>query len=452
MPYFPSKKYPQSNIPRPRTRYYNDDPTRLEDSDLDRRYEDDLRNRRKLTVTNAAVSVSGSSSASSDADSRNELYPDRNNNRYNDHRTKTERNLRPAVGLGLSITQPQYPSPRTPRQEDMRANPPEKNLRFSLPASDSDGSHYSDEFNNYEADTFQTTSAHNSIGLDQVGRSAAFEDRRRSVELRKGRDSRGVFPKPTRPARSPPLSASDRAEESMAEEETESEREGYSVRHLRVKGPRGRSSSCEPKIFGSPELESDGAVPVVPRRARSACPRDTPSPRTSRMFPSNLRELIQSRNSLGKPSPPTRMGAAPLPPTPSPRVPSRASEHASRYELPEQPRRRKPSPDHRLRVNDPPTRRKNPHRHPTEALAIVDGYRSAAARERQAFGIPPSDSDEILEKAADEYAGTRSSNRTMWQDDTHDELSDDAESILKVLEYEESRRFKGKQVRPRCRV
>ena len=234
----------------------------------------------------------------------------------------------------------------------------------------------------------------------------------------------------------------------MAEEETESEREGYSVRRLRVKDHRGRSSSCEPKIFGSPELESDRVVPGVPRRTRSACPRDTPSPHTSRMFPSNLRELIKSRNSFGKTSPPTRKDAAPVPPTPSPRIPSRATEHTNRYNEPEQPRRRKPSPDHRLRVNDS-VRKKSPHRHPTEALTIVEGYRSAAARERQAFGIPPSDSDEILEKAADGYADTRSSDRTMWQDDTHDELSEDAESILKVLEYEDTRRYKGKQVRLR---
>ncbi len=136
-----------------------------------------------------------------------------------------------------------------------------------------------------------------------------------------------------------------------------------------------------------------------------------------------------------------------MPPTPSPRITSRAAEHTNhRFNEPEQPRRRKPSPDHRLRINDP-ARKKSPRRHPTEALTIVEGYRSAAARERQAFGIPPSDSDEILEKAADGYADTRSSDRTMWQDDKHDELSEDAESILKMLEYEDTRRYKGKQVR-----
>lgn len=170
VPSIPSKKYPSSNIPRPRTRYYNDDPTRLEDSDLDRRYEDDLRNRRKLTVANAAVSVSGSSSTSSDADSRNESHPDQNNDRFHDYPARTERNWQPAVGLGLSIARPPYSSPRTPRQEDVRVNPPEKNLRFSLPVSESDGSHYSDEFSNYEADEFQTASPRDNSGLDRYGR------------------------------------------------------------------------------------------------------------------------------------------------------------------------------------------------------------------------------------------------------------------------------------------
>ncbi|KAF8896878.1 hypothetical protein CPB84DRAFT_1202882 [Gymnopilus junonius] len=48
-----TKRNFQSNIPKPRTRYYHDDPSQIlnvEDSDLDRRYENELRERRKLTV------------------------------------------------------------------------------------------------------------------------------------------------------------------------------------------------------------------------------------------------------------------------------------------------------------------------------------------------------------------------------------------------------------------
>ncbi|KAF8966076.1 hypothetical protein BDZ97DRAFT_717037 [Flammula alnicola] len=94
----PSNKIFQSSIPRPRTRYYNDNPNRLEDSDLERRYEDELRDRRKLTVTNAEVS---GSSSESDADSRKGFYMD---NRADPGRNwKPKQHSRGTVGLGLSL-------------------------------------------------------------------------------------------------------------------------------------------------------------------------------------------------------------------------------------------------------------------------------------------------------------------------------------------------------------
>jgi hypothetical protein len=104
-----------------------------------------------------------------------------------------------------------------------------------------------------------------------------------------------------------------------------------------------------------------------------------------------------------------------------------------------------PSPPATRVYNDESLRgRLGKHKHRTEASAIVDGYRFAAARERMAFGIPPSDSDEVFKKALGEegFSHTESEasslNRTMWQEEESEELSVDAESIFKAMDYKKN--------------
>jgi hypothetical protein len=232
------------------------------------------------------------------------------------------------------------------------------------------------------------------------------------------------------------------------EEDTESEREGYSIRHSKPKDVRRRSSSCEPR-FPPEDESSDGAVPIVSRRPQSACQRERPpSPRTSRMFPPNLRDLIKSRHSFSKlPSPAGRKEAAAAIPPPMP-VSSPRHAPSVRHEVQSSSSRAKrpsPSPPASRVYNDESLRgRLGKHKHRTEASAIVDGYRFAAARERMAFGIPPSDSDEVLKKALGEtgFSHTESEasslNRTMWQEEESEELSVDAESIFKAMDYKKN--------------
>lgn len=62
-----------------------------------------------------------------------------------------------------------------------------------------------------------------------------------------------------------------------------------------------------------------------------------------------------------------------------------------------------------------------------------------------AFGIPRSDSDEVLKKALDEpeFSHTESEaslNRTMWQEEESEELSVDAESIFRAMDYNKNKK------------
>lgn len=437
------KKTPQSNIPRPRTRYYNNDPARFEDSDLEHRYEADLRDRRRLTVTNGEVSLSGSSSISSDAD---EQYAD--NHTHNTYPLQANRNRNSSFGLGLFMRQSEHVSARTPRQGDVCPNPPEKNLRFSLPISESDGSRYSNESNAFQVNPLSSSSVScYGSGTDSNNRTYSFKDIRSSQELRISSDDRRSSPVLTRTTHSPTLSKSAYSQDSMDEEDVESERDGYSIRRSRRKGGRRRSSSCEPNTFGS-ETDSDGVVPIISRRSHSASRRQTPSPRTSRIFPNNLHKLIKSRNSFteplsGGPKDGTLWGGR----KPTPRNYSNPRDTDIMYGEPEQPLQDR-SPEYCSRAGEGSSTHPNTNKRPSEAMSVVENYRSAAARERNAFGIPASISDEIFNRAAEEQlsdSNVASGDRTMWQDGSPD-LTDGSESIIATMQYEDHRQRKVNQV------
>lgn len=144
---YPStRKSFQSSIPHPRTRYYHDGPSHIHITDLDQRYEDNLRDRPKLTVANAEVSISGSSSES-DAGDHESLLRMRNHANY--------QSCSP-VGLGLSFrhdssSRAAWNNARTLERPGPRPVVQEKNPRFSLPVSESSSSTYSDELANRPA-------------------------------------------------------------------------------------------------------------------------------------------------------------------------------------------------------------------------------------------------------------------------------------------------------------
>ena len=426
---FPSiKKNFQSSIPRARTRFYNGDPPSgpdLEDSDLEHRYETESRDRRKLTVTNAKISISGSSSGS-EAETRQQAGL---------HKMNAGRPLRGGdisripVGLGLSLSQSS--AMRSDKHDAQskrtdRPSPQEKTLRFSLPISESTDSAYSDELINIPSDPFRRDHGFRDLprgrkeiletaGISRVLPPSSVEPRRNS------NTKRPTSPRTTsrRPSRSP-IHRVDHA----TNEESASECEDYLVQ--RPSMSKRRSSSCEPKFTASPEQDSDSSfVPIVPPRPRSACQRYTPpSPRNSEVFPPNLRDLIKSRQSFHSPL--------------SPRLPRYAKENdlSSRQERIvqhdmspryfEEESYRKPSLDR--------------DQTSTEASAIAQGYRSAAARERMAFGLPPSESDEVFsgeepeEDLSQAESNLSSLNESLWQENS-EELSMEAESILRSLNY-----------------
>ncbi|KDR73011.1 hypothetical protein GALMADRAFT_745308 [Galerina marginata CBS 339.88] len=418
--YSSTKKAFSSSIPRPRTRYYHDEPSRnpnTEDSDLDRRYEDELRDRRKLKVANAEVAVSGSSSGS-DADLLNAGRQRKNDNHA--HHSP--------IGLGVSLRRD---SPSRSGLTDNRttfqpSNPRflpghEKTLRFSLPMSESAGSAYSDEFNNYLAQSNQRNYDIHNVNAFSMSTKAAV----------------GIFPQAVKSRRTHLHRPSSRSpttrmkQESIDQESELSDRDEYSFRGPTFK-ERRRSSSCTPTFSASPELESDGFVPIIPPRSRSACQRRrSPSPSHSPAFPSDLQELIKSRQSLSKTS--TKLKESRSSP-PSPRTRHRTRDVANQQKSPgtsrtPQPTRYSRGDLHRFDICE--------H---TQASAIAEEYRSAAARERMAFGIPPSESDEVLDNAQQhqQLSATESEmssiNASLWQEDS-DDLSEGAESIFKALKY-----------------
>jgi hypothetical protein len=399
---------------------------------LEHRYETESRDRRKLTVTNAKISISGSSSES-DAEIRQQAGLQKMN------AGRPSRNIsRIPVGLGLSLS---HPSAMRSDKHDIQSkrtdhrSPQEKNLRFSLPVSESTESAYSDEFNNIRPDSLRKN---HGVREQSRGREEILDETRvlppSPLEWRRNPNSkRPTSPRTTisrRPSHSPVYPVDHAADEANAS--------GHESYHLQYTSKsKRRSSSCEPKFTASPERDSDSSfVPIVPQRPRSACQRYAPpSPRNSEVFPENLRALIKSRQSFYSSSP-DQPGLSRRTNVLDPR--SGRQERIIQHTM---------SPPY---FKDDGYRKSSSDRNQTltEASAIAQGYRSAAARERMAFGLPPSESDEIFSDREEDLSQAESNlsslNESLWQENS-EELSMEAESILRSLNYPSKEISKKKQ-------
>ncbi|KAH9475165.1 RhoGEF domain-containing protein gxcJ [Psilocybe cubensis] len=427
---FSTKKIFQSNIPRPRTRHYHNEAPEhgnLDDSDLDRRYDNEQRDRRKLTVANAEVPMS----VSSESDIESRINHDLRNTIAGARIPRKRESLYP-IGLGLSMRK-QTSEPREFGQSHSRETEiqlhdfhpvsREKSLRFSLPPSESAGSSYSDELSNYRPESYRYS------GTDTPDGELATN----ATQPRRFEDSRYIDkPSNAQTRRSSPSAVY----EASTDEETESDREGYSVWYKKP-NEKHPSPNRKPTLPPTHGQESESFVPVAsPRQQTSRRRRESPSPRNSEGFAPNLRELIKSRHSF------TRLACetAPISSQATPR-----QRHVDPLE---------PSSAQQPRVSSP-LKDSDHHRHQdyykedkesfarTPASAIIDDYRSAAARERMAFGIPPSESDEAIsaqeqgQQLFSEDSNMSSINASLWQEESEN-MSEEAESIFRALNYPKS--------------
>jgi hypothetical protein len=420
----------QSNIPRPRTKLRPDGSYRGNDPGFEGRYETGPRDKRKPTVTNAEVSVSGSES---------DIDPDQ------DIRMHRERSTMPtnylsgnSVGLGLSFPHSSKKevnsTDRRPAANDtflFHSAVQEKTLRFSLPASESVESAYSDN-PTYRRESFRKSYGTGDLEADHAKRRAAFMDIISDLgdlevspsQSFKARHDLTDFA--SQHFRNSPTST--KKEENVNHDPgiKRQEREGRFVRQHQKE--RRRSSSWTPKILASPE--DDEHVPIVPPRSRSACQRHA-SP-ISRPSPKSLRDLIKNRDSASRSPVPQRIAPPNIP-------------HRPTFYKQNSPVDRSGEDEGYSDGTDDFQSRAHyvHHRHPsastlTEASSIAQRYRSAAARERLAFGIPPSESDEFhyntehqqLLSHADSDLSFLS--ESVWQDKC-DELSMGAESLFRQL-------------------
>ncbi|KAF8151716.1 hypothetical protein B0H34DRAFT_728735 [Crassisporium funariophilum] len=433
-----STKSFSSSIPRPRA-ILSVDNVSIDESDVERRYETETRNRRKLTVANAEVSESASSSDSGFGSSHQFESGKRTHSWKSPKSIGDASRSAGAVGLGLSF--PQDLARRdnkasrpwesgNVRGESTRAQMQEKTLRFSLPASESAGSSYSDDFTNYRPESFRKSRGTGDLDADHARRKEAFMNIISDL-------GQLETPNPVQPRShgSPKLSANPFA----SDDDSESEREGYSVRRPKSK-EWPRSSSCTPKIQASLRQNEEHATPILPR-PRSACNRYTSqSPKDFPSSPRTLQELIQSRNKSAAFS---RRGSS------SPSNLPRQHPHENPDSLSEQFDNNEGysdvESDIQSRCYEPAHRRLADYPQ-TEAVSIVQQYHSIAAKERSAFGIPPSESDEVHCKAERQqeqelsHADSQISflSDSVWQEDS-EELSEGAESIFRTFSGEKTK-------------
>ncbi|KAF9554908.1 hypothetical protein CPC08DRAFT_821396 [Agrocybe pediades] len=365
----------KSGIPRPR-RYYHEDP---QDSDLERRYENGTRNLRRLTVANAEVPASGSDS---DADSRrNMLAPS------SAKAAAPKSNYDKHVGLGLSLrNNPKEQAPPTWKYSGVGLQDTpnnvvqrEKNLRFSLPASDSSVSKYSDSVVDSE---HQSESSQNDSIEDDMSR---FDQHAWSHNQR-----------------SSPVSLI--SSEHSSDQDTESEREGYSVRK-----PKTSEKRAIPNTAPTPAAVQGRVSQTAYKQYESEPSLD------SRIFPSNLRELIKKRHSFVK---------TPLQESSS--LSAKILNNQEEDELRSNAPIYQPFQDQKYISPRLHERQEKNLKASTSAAVLAGDHRSAAARERQAFGIPPSESDEIFDNKDDVYSHSGSEDRSnsTWEQDNMEEDSD----------------------------
>ena len=420
----------QSNIPRPRTKLRPDGSYR--GNDFEGRYETGPRDKRKSTVTKAEVSVSGSES---DVDPNQDFNSDVRMHRGRS--TVPTNRSGSAVGLGLSFPKKEVNSTDRRQAANVREDTflfhsavQEKTLRFSLPPSESVESAYSDN-PAYRRESFRKSFGTGDLEADHAKRRAAFMDiisDLGDLEVSPSQSFKAhhdLTDLASQHFRNSPTST--KKEENVNHDLgiKRQEREGRFVRRHQE---RRRSSSWTPKILASPE--DDEHVPIVPPRSRSACQRHA-SP-ISRPSPKSLRDLIKNRDSASR---------SPVPPK---LVPPNVHHRPTFY--------KQMSPIDRSGEDEAYSDGTDDfqsqahyihHRHPsastlTEASSIAQRYRSAAARERLAFGIPPSESDEFhyntehqqLLSHADSDMSFLS--ESVWQDNC-DELSIGAENLFRKI-------------------
>ena len=426
----------QSNIPRPRTKL--NESSRGNDPVFEGRYETGPRDKRKSTVTKVEVSVSGSES---DVDPNQDFNSDIKMHRG---RTTVPTNYRSenAVGLGLSFP---HSSKKEVNSTDRRpaANVredtflfhsavQEKTLRFSLPASESVESAYSDNAT-YRRESFRKSYGTGDLEADHAKRRAAFMDiisDLGDLEVSPSQSFKArhdLTDLASQHFRNSPTST--KKEESMNHDPgiKRQERESRFVR--RQQKERRRSSSWTPKILDSPE--DDEHVPIVPPRSRSACQRHA-SP-ISRPSPKSLRDLIKNRNSDSRSPVPQKIIAPP-------NIPHRPTFYKQNSPID----RSGEDEGYSDSTDDFQSQAHYAHHRQasgstlTEASSIAQRYRSAAARERSAFGIPPSESDEFPYNAEHQQLLSHADSdlsflsESVWQDNC-DELSKGAESLFRQL-------------------
>lgn len=413
--------------------------------DVEGRYEAGSRDKRKLTVTNAQVFVPGSSSES-EIDPNQDFDPEI---RVHRERSTVPTNYRSGntVGLGLSFPHSSTKEVNSTERRQVaniredtfmfHSAVQEKTLRFSLPASESVESAYSDN-PTYRRESFRKSYGTGDLDADHARRRAAFMDIISDLG-----DLEVSPPQSIKVRHDPSELASNHFRNSPTSTKKEGnmnhdpglerlERESRSVRRHQE---RRRSSSCTPKILASPE-EDDEHIPIMPPRSRSACQRhSSPTLRPSHTSPKTLHELIKIRNSVSK--------SSALPKT-APSTPVNLPHRPTFYKQNSPVDRSREGDEYSDSTDDFQSRAHHTHhRYPsafsnTEASAVAQRYRSAAARERSAFGIPPSESDEFHYNAEHQqqlsHADSDQSflSESVWQDNC-DELSIGAESLFRQL-------------------
>ena len=429
----------QSNIPRPRTKLRSDSPYRGNDLGVEGRYEAGPRDRHKHTLANVQVSVPGSSSES-EVDPNQDIGTDTrvHRGRSTDHRSGN------TVGLGLSFPHSSKKEvnlterrPVANVREDtflFHSAVQEKTLRFSLPISESMESTYSDNAT-FGRESFRKSYGTGDLDADHARRRAAFMDIISDLgdlevspaqSFKAHHDPSDLI---SQHFRNSPTSTKKEGNVNHEPGMEPQERQSRSIR--RQQKERRRSSSWTPKIPASPE-EDDDHVPIVLPRSRSACQRHA-SP-TSCPSPKSLRDLIKNRNSVSKSPAPQKI--TPSPPPSLPHRPTYYTQNAFD--------RSSEDEGYSDGADDFQSQAHYAHhRHPsasrnTEASSIAGQYRSAAARERLAFGIPPSESDEFHYNAEHQHLLSHADSdlsflsESVWQDNC-DELSIGAESLFRQL-------------------
>lgn len=433
----------QSNIPRLRTRFH-DIVRNNDDSDFEHRFELESRERRKLTVTNAEVLVSESSSGSS-AEFRHDSTL--NSRTAEMPRTKYTDSSR-SVGLGLSFpkTTPSI-SPKTSNEEENRQYlNSEKNLRFSLPPSNSGESIYSDDFDNYDAFNAKNGQSRGQGSYVSGDTDLDFEYHhptrstflRHHDKVRENGTACLLNPSHRSLSQSPPNDRQD-------------------MQHAR--DVRRRSSSCGPSYRASPqEANCDLYNDPVPR-SRSSCLRYAAQVEhtSDTEFPQSLKDLIKHRNSFSKP--PVYASDAEQHNYPKP-----TSKHGDEFDR-KRARKEKPDGNDSRSMSRGNTRSYNQSHveHSFEGQvqwadvnSDDESFCSVATRERLAFGIPPSESDEMFRKDLGEpelsHADSNMSsiNETIWKEAQYEDEMD-TKRVLRKLRDKNIETAKGR-IRKVCFV